>query len=47
MLSDNVKDYALYMLDPRGNVVSWNDGAERIEGYKAAEIIAQAPVDLL
>jgi PAS domain S-box-containing protein len=34
-----VTDYALYMLDPQGNVVSWNGGAERIKGYLGHEII--------
>jgi PAS domain S-box-containing protein len=37
----NVKDYALLMLDQEGVVVSWNEGAERIEGYRAEEIIGQ------
>jgi two-component system, sensor histidine kinase and response regulator len=32
-------DYALIMLDANGCVISWNIGAERIKGYKAAEII--------
>jgi PAS domain S-box-containing protein len=36
-----VTDYALYMLDPAGTVVSWNAGAERIKGYKAEEIIGR------
>ena len=36
-----VKDYALYMLDIHGNVVSWNAGAERIKGYRESEIIGQ------
>ncbi len=34
-------DYALIMLDANGYVISWNIGAERIKGYKAAEIIGQ------
>ena len=34
-------DYAIYMLDPQGRVVSWNPGAERIKGYSADEIIGQ------
>lgn len=29
------------MLDPTGRVASWNTGAERIKGYKAAEILGQ------
>src|SRR3954451_23736914 len=32
-------DYAIYMLDPEGRVVSWNPGAEKIKGYTADEII--------
>ena len=39
LLVDSVKDYALFILDPAGNVASWNAGAERIKGYAAAEII--------
>ena len=41
MLLDGVQDYAIFMLDPRGRVASWNAGAERIKGYKADEIIGQ------
>jgi PAS domain S-box-containing protein len=37
----NVKDYAILMLDQEGRVVSWNEGAERIKGYRAEEIIGQ------
>jgi PAS domain S-box-containing protein len=36
-----VQDYAIYLLDSQGHVLSWNVGAERIKGYKAAEIIGQ------
>ena len=36
-----VKDYAILMLDPQGRVQSWNEGAERIEGYRADEIIGR------
>jgi PAS domain S-box-containing protein len=36
---ESVSDYAIVMLDPRGRVMSWNSGAQRIEGYSAAEII--------
>jgi PAS domain S-box-containing protein len=39
VLLDEVKDYAIFMLDPQGMVASWNAGAERIKGYKAEEII--------
>ena len=41
LLVDSVTDYALYMLDPTGRVVSWNSGARRIKGYEAAEIIGR------
>jgi PAS domain S-box-containing protein len=36
-----VQDYALFMLDPNGDVASWNRGAERIKGYEASEIIGR------
>jgi PAS domain S-box-containing protein len=36
-----VKDYAIYTLDPDGRVTSWNQGAERIKGYSALEVIGQ------
>ncbi|MBY5323441.1 hybrid sensor histidine kinase/response regulator [Rhizobium leguminosarum] len=38
-LVQGVSDYAIYMLDPTGNVSSWNFGAERIKGYRPQEII--------
>ena len=38
---DSVKDYAIIMLDPSGRVASWNQGAERIKGYRASEIIGK------
>ena len=41
LLVDAVIDYAIYMLDPDGRVVSWNPGAERIKGYTADEIVGQ------
>lgn len=41
LLVDSVTDYALYMLDPTGLVVSWNVGAQRIKGYAASEIIGE------
>jgi PAS domain S-box-containing protein len=39
LLVDQVKDYAIFMLDPSGNVRTWNRGAERIKGYRADEIV--------
>ncbi len=41
LLVDGVKDYSIIMLDAEGRVASWNAGAERIEGYTAAEAIGQ------
>jgi PAS domain S-box-containing protein len=41
LLIDAVTDYAIFMLDTAGNVVSWNPGAERINGYSSGEIIGQ------
>jgi len=40
-LVESVKDYAIFTLDPQGNIVSWNNGAERIKGYKSSEILGQ------
>ena len=39
LLVDSVRDYAIFMLDPQGHVLTWNSGAERFKGYRAAEII--------
>ncbi len=41
LLVDSVKDYAIFLLDTDGRVSTWNQGAERIKGYKASEIIGQ------
>jgi PAS domain S-box-containing protein len=41
LLVDGVKDYAIYMLDVEGRVATWNEGAERLEGYTASEIIGK------
>jgi PAS domain S-box-containing protein len=41
LLVEQVKDYAIFILDARGNVVSWNQGAKRIKGYSADEIIGK------
>jgi PAS domain S-box-containing protein len=41
LLIRNVVDYAIYMLDPNGFVVSWNPGAQLIKGYTAEEIVGQ------
>ncbi|MET3217145.1 UNVERIFIED_ORG: PAS domain S-box-containing protein [Burkholderia territorii] len=36
---ESITDYAVFMLDPYGNVATWNAGAQRIKGYSAAEIV--------
>jgi PAS domain S-box-containing protein len=41
LLLDGIEDYAIFMIDPQGQIVSWNAGAERIKGYKAEEIIGR------
>jgi PAS domain S-box-containing protein len=41
LMIENVKDYAIFMLDPNGYVATWNQGAERIKGWKANEIIGK------
>nr|WP_255207985.1 ATP-binding protein [Myxococcus sp. AM009] len=41
LLVEGVRDYALFLLDARGQVESWNPGAERIMGYREAEILGQ------
>jgi PAS domain S-box-containing protein len=38
MMVENVRDYAIFMLDPEGCITSWNLGSERIKGYTAEEI---------
>jgi PAS domain S-box-containing protein len=39
LLVSGVKDYAIFMLDPEGRIVSWNEGARRIKGYGPHEAI--------
>ena len=41
LMIESVKDYAILMLDSEGNVISWNEGAERIKGWKPKEIIGR------
>ena len=41
LLVDAISDYAIYMLDIGGHVVSWNTGAQRFKGYAADEIVGQ------
>ena len=41
LLVQSIVDYAIYMLDPKGFVTSWNSGAERIKGFQTEEIVGQ------
>jgi PAS domain-containing protein len=41
LVLDGVKDFAIYMLDPEGRVLSWNAGATRIKGYSSEEVVGQ------
>lgn len=40
-LVEGIRDYSFILLDPDGNIASWNQGAERIKGHRAAEIIGK------
>jgi len=41
LLVNAVTDYAIYMLEPTGHIVTWNSGARRFKGYEAEEIIGR------
>src|SRR5215211_4597404 len=41
ILVEGVRDYAIFMLGPDGRVVSWNEGAERIQGYEVSEVVGE------
>lgn len=41
LLIEGVRDYAIFMLDPKGRVATWNPGAQHISGYAADEIVGQ------
>jgi PAS domain S-box-containing protein len=41
VIADAIKDYAVFVLDPTGVILSWNEGASRIKGYRADEIIGR------
>src|ERR1043165_8443017 len=38
---DHIRDYAIFILNPSGNILTWNSGAKRIKGYDAHEIIGK------
>jgi PAS domain S-box-containing protein len=46
LLLDGITDYAIALLDPQGRVTSWNTGGERIQGWRAGEIVGQSFFDL-
>ncbi|HEX8154213.1 MAG TPA: PAS domain S-box protein, partial [Thermoanaerobaculia bacterium] len=41
LLVEQVRDYAIFLLDPNGNIATWNAGAQRIKGYMPNEIIGR------
>ncbi len=41
LLTEEVRDYAIFMLDPEGRVMTWNEGAKRMRGYQTEEIIGR------
>src|SRR5918992_161407 len=41
LLVEGVSDYAIFMLGPDGRIVSWNEGAERIQGYTVSEAVGE------
>lgn len=40
-LVSSVKDYAIFLLSPEGNILTWNEGAQRAKGYSSSEIIGK------
>ena len=41
LMVSGIKDYALSMLDPEGRIITWNEGAARMEGYQSEEILGR------
>jgi PAS domain S-box-containing protein len=41
LLVASVKDYAIFLIDPNGYILSWNEGAQNIKGYRAEEVIGK------
>lgn len=42
LLVENARDFAIFMMDTTGHVISWNPGAERLKGYRADEIVGRS-----
>jgi PAS domain S-box-containing protein len=47
LLIESAEDYAIFMADPVGRILSWNSGAERLYGYSAEEAVGRPVVSLL
>ena len=41
LLVESVQEYAIFLLDREGRIITWNPGAERIKGYSAPEILGK------
>lgn len=41
LIVDAIEDYAIFVLSPNGTILTWNIGAERLNGYRACEVIGQ------
>ena len=41
LMVEGVRDYSIFMLDPGGHIVTWNDGAQKMKGYTSYEIIGK------
>ena len=41
ILVEQTKDYAVFVLDPEGRVMTWNIGAERLKGYRREDIVGE------
>ena len=41
LLVEGVREYAIFMLGPDGRIVSWNEGAERVQGYEVSEAVGE------
>lgn len=41
LLIDNIRDYAVYLMDPQGRIVTWNKGAQEFKGYRPEEVIGK------
>jgi formate hydrogenlyase transcriptional activator len=42
LLVDNARDYAIFLMDPSGHILTWNSGAERLKGYRSDEIVGHS-----